>query len=40
MGHFGAKIGHFEAKNNRFEAKIVIWTVLKAKFSKMKAVFF
>ena len=40
MGHFEAKIGHFEAKSNRFEAKMVMWTVLKAKCSKMKAVFF
>ena len=40
MGHFEAKIGHFEAKSDRFEAKMVIWTVWKAKVSKMKAVFF
>ena len=39
-GHFEAKIGHFKAQSDRFEAKIVIWTVRKAKFSKMKAVFF
>ena len=38
-GHFEAKIGHFEAKSDRFEAKTVFWTVLKAKFSKMQAVF-
>ena len=39
-GHFEAKICHFEAKSDRFEAKMVIWTVWKGKFSKMKAVFF
>ena len=39
-GHFEAKIGNFEAKNDRLKAKMVIWTVWKAKFSKMKAVFF
>ena len=39
ISQFDAKLGHFEAKSDRFEAKIVTWTVWKAKFSKMKAVF-